>query len=109
MKPSMKDRRAQLQLQRRKIQKRIDHIQTDERQETAGGQTDTAHEWENADVRGDVLDSRAQELGQVDAALKRIDQGTYGICDMCGEPIADKRLEALPYATRCVACAAASE
>ena len=35
-------------------------------------------------------------------ALKKLDEGTYGACDVCGEPIAPERLEALPWAVRCV-------
>lgn len=102
---STDDRRTQLQLERQALQARIDQIQRNERQETAGGQTDTAHEWENADVREDVLASAVQELRQIDAALQRIDLGTYGLCKVCEEPIAGKRLEALPFATRCIECA----
>ncbi|HSB66358.1 MAG TPA: TraR/DksA C4-type zinc finger protein [Anaerolineales bacterium] len=45
-----------------------------------------------------------QRLWQVDAALKRLDDGTYGMCDECGQPINPDRLEAMPYATSCVNC-----
>jgi RNA polymerase-binding protein DksA len=44
-------------------------------------------------------------LEQVDAALEKIDHGTYGQCDRCHRPIAPGRLEALPYATLCIECA----
>ncbi len=43
-------------------------------------------------------------LAQVDDALAKMDAGTYGLCDRCGQPIADARLEALPYATLCIEC-----
>ncbi|MGH3442450.1 MAG: TraR/DksA family transcriptional regulator [Nitriliruptorales bacterium] len=42
-------------------------------------------------------------LTQVEDALKRMDDGTYGLCERCGEPIEPGRLEALPYATLCLA------
>ena len=42
---------------------------------------------------------------QIEVALARIAQGTYGTCARCGSEIADERLEALPYATWCVRCA----
>ena len=45
------------------------------------------------------------ELREIDAALSRIDDGTYGECQGCGEPIARPRLVALPEARLCVACA----
>lgn len=102
---SMSQQRTQLERKRQELQKRIEQIQQNEQQETERGESDTAHEWENADVRGDILSSAARELNQVDDALQRIDLGTYGLCDVCDEPIAEKRLNALPFATRCIGCA----
>ncbi len=43
-------------------------------------------------------------LTQIDDALRRIDNGTYGVCERCGESIELERLEAVPYATLCIAC-----
>ncbi|HLJ66049.1 MAG TPA: TraR/DksA C4-type zinc finger protein [Chloroflexota bacterium] len=48
-------------------------------------------------------------LQQVDDALHRFDEGTYGLCEECGRPIAEKRLRALPYATHCIDCQAKIE
>jgi RNA polymerase-binding transcription factor DksA len=45
------------------------------------------------------------ELGELDAALTRLDDGTFGTCTGCGEPIAPERLDALPAASTCVSCA----
>jgi len=45
-------------------------------------------------------------LGKVDAAMESIKDETYGTCADCGKPIPVARLDALPYATRCVDCAA---
>lgn len=44
-------------------------------------------------------------LEQVLLAIHRMEQGTYGICEKCGNPIGEDRLRALPYATTCVKCA----
>lgn len=41
---------------------------------------------------------------KIDEALEKLNEGTYGICDSCGGPIESERLEALPYATRCITC-----
>jgi RNA polymerase-binding protein DksA len=41
-------------------------------------------------------------LEQVDRALEKIEEGTYGLCDRCGQPIEEGRLEAVPYATLCM-------
>ena len=45
-------------------------------------------------------------LGEVDAALSRLDAGTYGTCEACGGPVGPERLEALPAARLCIRCAA---
>ena len=43
-------------------------------------------------------------IGQIDAALERVEAGTYGICARCGNEIPAERLEARPYAIYCVSC-----
>jgi DnaK suppressor protein len=47
------------------------------------------------------------ELAGIDAALERIEQGLYGACRACGEPIEPIRLQAVPYAVLCADCASA--
>ncbi len=42
------------------------------------------------------------KLRDVERAIEKIDDGTYGACDECGRPIGSERLEAIPWATRCV-------
>jgi RNA polymerase-binding protein DksA len=49
-------------------------------------------------------ESSEDVLRQIDAALKRIDDGTYGTCASCGRPISEERLEAMPYADLCIDC-----
>ncbi|MGB9722845.1 MAG: TraR/DksA family transcriptional regulator [Chloroflexia bacterium] len=51
-----------------------------------------------------LLGNLRRTLGLVEAALKRLELGTYGFCEVCGEPIDRARLEALPYAAQCVRC-----
>jgi DnaK suppressor protein len=48
----------------------------------------------------------SQLLELVDAALARLDDGTFGTCLRCGKPIAPARLEALPWAAQCIDCQA---
>jgi DnaK suppressor protein len=56
-------------------------------------------EWSQADALRSGL---RQRLAEVDAALARIADGTYGICAVCGEPIPSARLEARPTTDRCI-------
>ena len=49
-------------------------------------------------------DNAEQVLASIDAALARIEDGTYGVCETCGQPISEERLEAIPYATQCIDC-----
>ena len=51
-----------------------------------------------------LLEARTQERIQLDEALRRLDEGTYGICEDCEASISPARLRALPFARRCVAC-----
>lgn len=48
-----------------------------------------------------------QQAVEADAALARLDAGTYGTCESCGRPIGEGRLEARPTARLCIACASA--
>jgi DnaK suppressor protein len=52
---------------------------------------------------------KSETLNKVDAALRRLDDGTYGDCYECGEEIAEARLRALPFAVRCKDCEEARE
>ncbi len=49
------------------------------------------------------------EVRMIEAALKRLDEGTYGICVSCGEPISDERLAAVPHTPLCRECAGAGK
>ncbi|HEY7534098.1 MAG TPA: TraR/DksA C4-type zinc finger protein [Nitrospiraceae bacterium] len=51
-----------------------------------------------------LLEARSRERVLLEQAIRRVDDGTYGFCDDCGEPIPPARLRALPFAKRCVAC-----
>jgi DnaK suppressor protein len=52
-----------------------------------------------------TLEENAEHVLQaVNEALQRIEDGTFGTCGSCGKPIAEDRLEAIPYANRCIDC-----
>ena len=60
---------------------------------------------ENDDVLNALDDEARTTVQNIDGALLRIKEGTYGICGRCGKPINKKRLEAVPYASVCIECA----
>ena len=66
---------------------------------------DQATQLESQDALEGIEKSKLQEVRQIREALRRIAEGSYGVCAKCGEPINPKRLKALPTATRCIACA----
>jgi DnaK suppressor protein len=61
--------------------------------------------FERSQIGALVAQARAH-LAEVDLAVERLDDGTYGTCERCGDAIPAGRLEARPTARRCVACAA---
>lgn len=56
-----------------------------------------------------LIGTLRENLGEIDAALGRIADGTYGTCERCQNPIGEARLEALPSARWCLDCAAIVE
>jgi DnaK suppressor protein len=80
--------------------------------ESAGSaNSDDEHDPEGATIAFErehvaaLLDQTREHLTQVDAALSRLEEGQYGLCERCGRPIAAGRLEARPTATTCIDCA----
>lgn len=51
-----------------------------------------------------LRDRERMMMAKIDAALNRIDQGTFGSCESCEEDIEPRRLEARPFSTQCIAC-----
>ncbi|GII97897.1 TraR/DksA family transcriptional regulator [Sediminihabitans luteus] len=76
-----------------------------------GSNADDEHDPEGATIaferaQAEALATQATaEIDEADAALARLDAGTYGTCESCGRPIAPGRLEARPTARRCIDCA----
>jgi DnaK suppressor protein len=75
--------------------------------ETAGygnGVGEAATETSAAERDRALIENLEHVRVQVADALKRLDEGTYGTCATCGQPIPRERLEALPFAGQCVSC-----
>jgi len=56
------------------------------------------------DVDYEVLTMYTENIKDIDEALDRVDEGTYGVCEECGEEIGEKRLQAIPFALYCLEC-----
>ena len=72
------------------------------RETTPGDEMDEARASMAIDTHANLIDRAESRLRLIDGALARVDNGTYGICVDCGEPIGIERLKALPFAMRCV-------
>ena len=76
--------------------------------ELAGGAddhlADIASNTYDRELDSTLEESEELHLGNIEAALKRIEAGTYGICENCGKPINMERLEAMPWVTLCIDC-----
>lgn len=71
--------------------------------------TEFADDQAQEDIDFALVQMQSQTLDKISAALARLEAGEYGICGECEEEIAEKRLRALPFATRCTACQASAE
>ncbi len=101
---------ARLQALRDEMVSRINAIEKDLHHEDQPVEKDFAEQvtqGENDDVLTALDDEARETVRKIDAALLRIRTGTYGICEQCGNPIGEKRLEVVPYTTLCIECAEA--
>ena len=106
------DARARLEDERARlnaIRTSVNEDDADSQQENLNESTQAQHQADigtetfSREVDLSVLESVEAELADVEHALRRIDNGTYGVCDACGKPIGDDRLEAVPAARFCLA------
>ena len=81
---------------------RDQEVAVGEQQEFEPDPADLAKDIVDRQVDRSALEAIRQELAEVDAALERLDDGTYSVSDVSGRPIPDERLRAVPYARRLV-------
>jgi DnaK suppressor protein len=72
------------------------------RSKSGGDWADIAADAAQDEMSCQLAEVEARELAQIEAALERMRNGTYGICEVTGKPIPLARLQALPYATMCI-------
>ncbi len=106
--------RQQLEEERGRVQAAIDNLHEDHSGslvEESGEETafdnhlaDTATDTYDRELDYTLEENSEHVLTAIDAALKRIEEGTYGTCTSCGKEIPAERLEARPWATLCIDC-----
>jgi len=113
-------RRMLLEL-RRRLARNVHHMQSEALSVGAdgGGELSDITVMEHLADRGsedfarelmiNILQNSEAQLCDIDAALEKIDAGTYGICEHCNRPISRERLKALPFARLCIECKQAEE
>lgn len=100
--------RTRLLLRREELHRRANSASADLRHESDPLSADFAEQVtqrESDEVLDALSESAREELRQIQAALRRLDEGRYTTCAGCGEPIEPGRLEAVPYTDRCRVCA----
>jgi len=101
--------RARLETKRTELQHEIagltfeeaSSVQADQGVEDTG---ETAQTFQEVQLDESILQNQRHLLADVEEALRRLRDGTYGRCLTCGQPIPDRRLEAIPWAIRDVEC-----
>jgi DnaK suppressor protein len=74
------------------------------RTDRTGDSADAAFDAGSEEISTQLVELEARELNQIERALTRLKQGTYGICEACQGKIPVARLNALPYSTTCISC-----
>jgi DnaK suppressor protein len=105
--------RALLEEKRRELTIGVTDLIRDVRTRSDNARASDGQDGVDAEHRDDLdlalLQMRGETLARIDAALRRLEAGTYGICGDCQQPIASERLRALPFAARCRPCEEARE
>lgn len=78
-------------------------------EQTGGDVVDAALDAAQDEISSQLAEVESRELAQIDSALERIRQGSYGQCDICNGKIPLARLNALPYAVTCIECQRTAE
>jgi len=106
--------RRTLEARRSEIQGEVDRMaaeiktigmdQEDEKGSLGNHLADDGSNVMEAERLSTISDDLRDVLAQVNAALDRMDDGTYGLCQRCGRPINEERLQAFPYVAFCIDC-----
>ena len=100
--------KQRLEQRKQALEERIGKISDDVRHVNRPVEADSAEavvDHENDEVIDALGNAAVDELTAVNIALQRLADGSYGVCDSCGKTISSERLEIIPDAQKCIACA----
>ena len=95
----LEDRRREIQDKLRSLRETLPVVDATVRDAEEQSVDDLVQEMDFA-----LMEMKAESLGKIDEAIRRLEAGVYGVCAECGTEIAEARLKALPFATLCVTC-----
>ena len=102
---SIEARKVQLEQRLQDLNSRLQRIGDELEQPVSDDFSEQATEREDEEVLEELGTAGEEEIRMIDAALERIEDGTYGVCANCGEPISEARLDILPQTPFCRNCA----
>lgn len=102
----LEDRKTQLLERRKELATRLHAIEEELDSHQSKDWEELAVEREEDEVLENLGEAGIREVEMIDLALKRMDEGEYGVCQRCGEEISEARLDLLPFTPLCRNCAA---
>jgi DnaK suppressor protein len=105
--------RRRLLDERKRLEREIADLDADLSESLEDSSEESPYDQHMAETAGVTLDREIDltleenaraTISQIDRALHKLDNGSYGSCDKCGKPIGRERLEAAPFATLCIEC-----
>ncbi|MFC2025438.1 TraR/DksA family transcriptional regulator [Chloroflexota bacterium] len=113
MKTNFEQLRSRLEGERKRLLEELEQLEADARPGEVRREGSPFGKREEEATESFELEKRLawekqikEHLVKVEHALRKFEEGTYGLCDSCGQPIASERLEALPHASLCMDCKA---
>ena len=97
--------RARLMQQKAYLRKRVSTIHEHARDPLEQDSAEQAAQLGNVAVVSALENEAVQQIAEIEAALQRLEAGTYGVCVTCGEPVGEGRLKVRPAAMQCRDCA----
>jgi DnaK suppressor protein len=97
--------RASLEQKKTELSDRVSKIKADVGRGLEADSKEQAAQLENQEVLDGLANGAISEIAKISAALKRMEDGVYGLCTKCGGEIDNRRLTARPQSSCCIACA----